>query len=95
MGVAPLESPPAVIDTIGRHLATEAFPTTPAGYRHLLTWLRSRGLVIAVGMEGIGSFGAELSRHLQACRARFWARCTRLSITNACRRVNFWQHVLP
>lgn len=55
----------AVIDTIGRHLATEAFPTTPAGYRHLLTWLRSHGRVIAVGMEGTGSFGAELSRHLR------------------------------
>ena len=56
----------AVIDTIGRHLATEAFPTTPAGYRHLLTWLRSHVHVIAVGMEGTGSFGAELSRHLRA-----------------------------
>ena len=55
-----------VIDTIGRHLATEAFPTTPVGYRHLLTWLRSHGQVIAVGMEGTGSFGAELSRHLRA-----------------------------
>ena len=55
----------AVIDTIGRHLATEAFPTTPAGYRRLLTWLRSHGRVIAVGMEGTGSFGAELSRHLR------------------------------
>jgi transposase len=56
----------AVIDTIGRHLATEAFPTTPAGYRDLLTWLRSHGQVIAVGMEGTGSFGAELARYLRA-----------------------------
>jgi len=56
----------AVIDTIARHLATEAFPTTPAGYRHLLSRLRSHGQVIAVGMEGTGSFGAELSRHLRA-----------------------------
>ncbi|MFE0700545.1 IS110 family transposase [Streptomyces sp. NPDC058872] len=56
----------AVIDTIGRHLATEAFPTTPAGYRDLLKWLHSHGQVLAVGMEGTGSFGAELSRYLHA-----------------------------
>jgi transposase len=56
----------AVIDTVGRHLVTEAFPTTPAGYRHLLAWLRSHGQVLAVGMEGTGSFGAELARHLRA-----------------------------
>ncbi|WP_051450390.1 IS110 family transposase [Actinospica robiniae] len=56
----------AVIETIGWHLATEAFPSTPAGYRRLLTWLRSHGQVIAVGMEGTGSFGAELARYLRA-----------------------------
>ncbi|MFF3469317.1 transposase, partial [Streptomyces sp. NPDC002619] len=56
----------AVIDTIGRHLATEAFPTTPAGYRRLLEWLRSRGQLLVVGMEGTGSFGAELARYLHA-----------------------------
>lgn len=56
----------AVIDTIGRHLATEAFPTTPAGYRDLLEWLYSHGRVLVVGMEGTGSFGAELGRHLRA-----------------------------
>ncbi|WP_250853594.1 MULTISPECIES: IS110 family transposase [Streptomyces] len=53
----------AVIDTIGQHLATEASPTTPEGYRHLLAWLRSHGQVLMVGMEGTGSFGAELARH--------------------------------
>lgn len=56
----------AVIDTIGRHLATEAFPTTPAGYRDLLEWLHSHGEVLVVGMEGTGSFGAELARYLHA-----------------------------
>ncbi|MEV6133705.1 IS110 family transposase [Streptomyces violaceusniger] len=56
----------AVIDTIGRPLATEAFPTTPAGYRHLLAWLSSHGHVLTVGMEGTGSFGAELARFLRA-----------------------------
>jgi transposase len=56
----------AVIDRLGRHLATEAFPTTPAGYRRLLAWLRSHGRLQAVGMEGTGSFGAELARFLHA-----------------------------
>ncbi|MET8031036.1 IS110 family transposase [Streptomyces avermitilis] len=56
----------AVIDTIGRHLATEAFPTTPEGYRHLPAWLRSHGRVLTVGMEGTGSYGAELARYLRA-----------------------------
>ncbi|MFE2737149.1 IS110 family transposase [Streptomyces sp. NPDC057717] len=56
----------AVIDTIGRHLGTKGFPTTPAGYRDLLEWLHSHGRVLVVGMEGTGSFGAELGRHLRA-----------------------------
>ncbi|MFB7244366.1 hypothetical protein ACFCYX_18115 [Streptomyces populi] len=29
----------AVIDSIGRHLATQAFPATPDGYHRLLDWL--------------------------------------------------------
>lgn len=53
----------AVIDGIGRHLATKAFATTPDGYR-LLDWLRSHGDVLAVGMEGTGAYGAELARFL-------------------------------
>ncbi|URN14615.1 IS110 family transposase [Streptomyces sudanensis] len=56
----------AVIDSIGRHLATEAFPTSPAGYRRLLDWLRSHGDLMAVGVEGTGAYGAELARYLRA-----------------------------
>jgi transposase len=56
----------AVIDPIGRHLATEAFPTTPDGYRRLLDWLRSHGDVMAVGVEGTGAYGSELARFLRA-----------------------------
>ncbi|MFI1524899.1 IS110 family RNA-guided transposase [Kitasatospora cineracea] len=56
----------AVIDSIGRHLATEAFPTDPAGYRRLLDWLRSHGDVMAVGVEGTGAYGSELARYLRA-----------------------------
>ncbi|MFE1444696.1 IS110 family transposase [Streptomyces sp. NPDC058739] len=56
----------AVIDGIGRHLATEQFQTTPDGYRRLLDWLRSHGDVLAVGVEGTGAYGAEISRFLTA-----------------------------
>lgn len=55
----------AVIDSIGRHLATHAFPTTPDGYHRLLNWLRSHGDLIAVGVEGTGAYGCELARHLR------------------------------
>ncbi|WTW96022.1 IS110 family transposase [Streptomycetaceae bacterium NBC_01309] len=56
----------AVVDTVGRHLATEAFETTPAGYRRLLDWLSSHGEVRAVGVEGTGAYGAEVARFLTA-----------------------------
>ncbi|MFD5755308.1 IS110 family transposase [Streptomyces sp. NPDC127044] len=54
----------AVIDTVGRQLATESFETTPDGYWRLLEWFASHGEIIAVGMEGTGSYGAELARFL-------------------------------
>ncbi|MET9893104.1 IS110 family transposase [Streptomyces sp. NPDC006465] len=55
----------AVVDSIGRHLATQAFPTTPDGYRRLLNWMRSHGEVIAVGVEGTGAYGSQLTRVLR------------------------------
>ncbi|MGQ5650784.1 IS110 family transposase [Streptomyces sp. EKR5.2] len=55
----------AVIDSIGRHLTTQAFPTTPDGYHRLLDWLRSHGALIAVGVEGTGAYGSGLARYLQ------------------------------
>jgi transposase len=55
----------AVIDRIGRHLADREFPATGAGYRQLLAWLSSFGAVTAVGVEGTGAYGAELSRVLR------------------------------
>ena len=56
----------AVIDSVGRHLGTQSFETTSAGYGQLLAWLRAQGDVIAVGMEGTGAYGAELARFLTA-----------------------------
>jgi len=56
----------AALDEVGRVLGTETFPATPAGYRELLRWLRSFGEVVAVGVEGTGSWGAGLTRFLTA-----------------------------
>ena len=56
----------AVIDELGRFIAAESFPTTTHGYRRLLIWLQDHGEVIAVGVEGCGSWGKELARHLTA-----------------------------
>ncbi len=56
----------AVLDELGRLLGTSSFPTTAAGDRQLLSWLRSRGDVVAVGIEGTGSWGAGVARHLSA-----------------------------
>ena len=57
----------AMIDAqLGRHLDDRQFPATAAGYRELATWLHTRGPVVAVGVEGTGSYGAELARHLTA-----------------------------
>jgi transposase len=56
----------AVLDELGRLLDTRAFATTPHGYRQLHHWLCRHGEVLAVGVEGTGSWGAGLSRHLRA-----------------------------
>lgn len=54
----------AVVDEVGRILGTEAFPASPAGYRQLVGWMRSFGTLARVGVEGTGSYGAGLARHL-------------------------------
>ena len=56
----------AVIDLVGRVLATEQFPATAAGYRALLTWMRGFGRLLRVGVEGTGAYGAGLTRRLHA-----------------------------
>ncbi|HEX5095428.1 MAG TPA: IS110 family transposase [Acidimicrobiia bacterium] len=52
----------AAIDTTGRMLGTVSFPTTSAGYRALLGWLRGHGTVVRVGIEGTGCWGAGITR---------------------------------
>jgi transposase len=54
----------AALDELGRLLGSETFPATAAGYGRLLTWLTGFGRVVAVGVEGTGSYGAGLGRHL-------------------------------
>jgi hypothetical protein len=54
----------AALDERGGLLGVESFETTPAGYDKLLTWLRSFGTVVLLGVEGTGSYGAGLTRHL-------------------------------
>jgi hypothetical protein len=56
----------AAVDTNGGLLGVRSFPTTPAGYHALASWLGSFGLVDRVGVEGTGTYGAGLSRHLAA-----------------------------
>jgi transposase len=56
----------AVVTTAGRLAATRPFPATAAGYRRMLAWARSAGVVQRAGVECTGSYGAALSRYLQA-----------------------------
>ena len=56
----------AVLNPISGLLGIESFPTTPAAYGRLLAWLESFGTVTLVGVEGTGSYGAGLTRHLVA-----------------------------
>jgi transposase len=54
-----------VINMVGVLLASTAFPATAAGYQRLLAWAHSFGLVRRAGVEGTGSYGMALARHLR------------------------------
>ncbi|WP_188573860.1 IS110 family transposase, partial [Arthrobacter liuii] len=54
----------AIISDTGLHLADKEFSTTGSGYRQIIDFLTRFGALIAVGMEGTDSYGAELSRVL-------------------------------
>ena len=56
----------AALDERGALLGVESFATTESGYKKLLGWLSDFGPVELVGVEGTGSYGAGLTRHLQA-----------------------------
>ena len=54
----------AVVDTAGRLLGSHQFRADPAGYTRLVAWMWSWGRICRVGVEGTGSYGAGLTRHL-------------------------------
>ena len=54
----------AALDSIGGLLGVQEFPATAAGYARLLGWLGGFGPVCLVGIEGTGSYGAGLARHI-------------------------------
>jgi len=56
----------AALDPLGGLLGVQEFPATAAGYARLLDWLGGFGTVALVGVEGTGSYGAGLARHLAA-----------------------------
>jgi transposase len=56
----------AALDERGALLGVESFSTTTTGYRKLQGWLESFGTLELVGVEGTGSYGAGLTRHLLA-----------------------------
>jgi transposase len=56
----------AAVDSVGGLLAVRSFPTTPAGHHALSSWLGSFGVIERVGVEGTGTYGAGLARHLAA-----------------------------
>src|SRR6266568_3021374 len=60
----------AALDPIGGLLGVQEFPATPAGYGQLLGWLGGFGTVCLAGIEGTGSYGAGLARHVSRAGVR-------------------------
>ena len=54
----------AALDSIGGLLGVQEFAATAAGYADLLDWLGGFGTVCLAGIEGTGSYGAGLARHV-------------------------------
>ncbi len=60
----------AALDPVGGLLGVQEFPATRAGYGRLLGWLGGFGTVALAGIEGTGSYGAGLARHVTAAGVR-------------------------
>jgi transposase len=56
----------AVVDMNGGLLGVESFATTADGHRCLSSWMCGFGTIERVGIEGTGSYGAGVARHLSA-----------------------------
>ncbi|MDP9457300.1 MAG: transposase [Actinomycetota bacterium] len=57
------------LDQLGRRLGSKSVPTTEAGYAEIVAWAEGFGALDRVGVEGSGSFGAGLARHLRSAGA--------------------------
>ena len=66
----------AVITDAGKPLADAEFPTSPAGYDDALRWAQGFGVVAIAAVEGTSSYGAGLTRVLQAAEAGVAAKCS-------------------
>lgn len=51
----------AALDELGRQLGHANFSATTTGCEELLDWLTDFGRMVAIGVEGTGSYGAGLS----------------------------------
>ncbi|HXJ26543.1 MAG TPA: IS110 family transposase, partial [Streptosporangiaceae bacterium] len=60
----------AALDSISGLPGVQEFAATAAGYADLLDWLRGFGTVCLVGIEGTGSYGAGLARHMAGAGVR-------------------------
>lgn len=60
----------AALDANGGLLGVKSFPASDAGYQGMLVWLRHFGDLRLVGVEGTGSYGAGLARHLAGACVR-------------------------
>jgi len=60
----------AALDPVGGLLGVREFPATGARYAGLLGWLGGFGTVCLIGIEGTGSYGAGLARHITAAGIR-------------------------
>ena len=58
------------LDAVGRVRARTVVASTPAGHAAGLRWVAAQGVVDAVGVEGTGSYGAQLARDLRAAGHR-------------------------
>ena len=54
----------AIVDDRGQPIADREFLAVGSGYRKIIEFLHAYGIVDAVGVEGTGSYGAELARVL-------------------------------
>ena len=60
----------AALDPVGGLPGVAEFPVTPDGCARLLSWLSGFGTVALAGIEGTGSYGAGLARHVATAGVR-------------------------